>query len=251
MESLLTLPIGDFRAVELAMRLTLALIVMTSLAQLLSLSIATPRLRIPLILSGVSLLGAAWFESGVWLAWNDAFELAGTSYCVTGHLLAGEGRVIAWSLAGPAILVGFGWVSLKPGEILSRRLLLAALSWAILGAFYQIVSLLGFAYCAFQLRGSLMLSLKTQGESNLELLVALASLALALVVTLLGQFHLLPVSRSASDALVRGEIIRSVCDVLSIVVPGVALLILTIRYSGRDLGQMVPQERARPIDSTT
>ncbi len=222
MESLLTLPIGDYRAVELSLRLTMLLIVMTALLQILCLSVVERRFRLPLTLSSVALLGAGWFESGVWLAWKEAFELAGTSYCVTGHLLAGEDRIIALSLGLPAILVSFGLLHLNPREKGFRNLCWTALGWAVLGPFFQFVSLIGFASCLAQIRRVL------RGATSI---VAIASMALGFIVTELGYLHLLPLGKTAEKTLVRGEIIHSLCEILALVVPGVALLIGILKIS--------------------
>lgn len=224
MESLLTLPIGDHHTVELTLRVMVTLIVMTALMQIFCLIVADRRVRLPLIISGVALLGAGWFESGVWGAWKEAFELAGASYCVTGHLLAGEDRIIAWSLGVPAILIAFGLLHLKPNTSSFRYLFGAALGWAILGPFFQVVPLLGYAACILQLRKVL------KGET----LVAVACMASGLLLTEFGNFHLLPLGKTAAEMLVRGELVHSLCDFLLLVVPGVALLIAALRISGVD-----------------
>ena len=70
MDSLLTLPLGDYRSVELMLRMVVALIAMMALLLGFSTLCVTPRFRFPFIFSSVALLGAAWFESGVWVAWG-------------------------------------------------------------------------------------------------------------------------------------------------------------------------------------
>jgi hypothetical protein len=218
MESLLTLTTGDYHLVELTLRYTMTLIAMTALMQILCLIAVDFRVRLSLIFSGIALLGAGWFESGVWGAWKEAFELAGSSYCVTGHLLAGEDRIIAWSLGAPAILIGFGLLYLKPVEPSFRYLLGAALGWAILGPFFRAFALFGFALCAFQLRSHL----------KKETLVAVGSMAIGILITEFGNFHLLPLGKTAAQILVRGEVIHSLCDFLLLVVAGVSLLIAAL-----------------------
>ena len=232
MESLLTLSIADYRTVELTLRLTVALIVMTSLLQIFSLSSVTGSFRFPLILSGVGLLGAGWFEAGVWLAWKNAFELAGTSYCVTGHLLAKEDRVIALSLGIPVIFVSFGVLHLDPREKVFQHLCWTALGWAVLGPFFHFISLLGFARCLALFRRILTDSPENQKGLRAVTTVAVVSIALSFIVTELAYFHLLPLGKSAPEILVRGEIVHSFCDMLSLVIPGVALLIGTLGISG-------------------
>ncbi len=231
MESLLTLPLGDYRVVELTLRLTVSLIVMTALLQILCLSVVKRPFRLTLILSGVALLAAAWFESGVWLAWKDAFELAGTSYCVTGHLLAGEDRIIALSLGLPAILVCFGLLHLNPLKKGFRNLCWSALGWGVLGPFYQTAALIGFVLCVLQLRGILLGKPNNHAILRVETIVAITSMALGFIVKELGYLYLLPLGKSVEEILIRGETIHSLCDILELVVPGMALLIGILRIS--------------------
>jgi hypothetical protein len=232
MESLLTLPIGGYRTVELTLRLTMTLIVMTAFLQILCLSLVKRNYRLPLALSGIALLGAAWFESGVWCAWKEAFELAGTSYCVTGHLLAGEDRIIAWSLGLPVIFVCFGMLQLDPREKGFRNLCWTALGWAVLGPFFHFISLLGFARCLALFRRILTGSTENQKGLRAVTTIAVVSVALSFIVTELAYFHRLPLGKSAQEILVRGEIVHSLCDILALVVPGVALLIGSLGISG-------------------
>jgi hypothetical protein len=232
MESLLTLPIGDYRTVELTLRLTLTLIVMTAILQILCVSLVERNYRLPLTLSGVALLGAAWFESGVWCAWKEAFELAGNSYCVTGYLLAREDRIIAWSLGLPVIFVCFGMLQLDPREKGFRNLWWTALGWAVLGPFFHFISLLGFARCLALFRKILTDSSENQKGLRAVTTVAVLSIALSFIVTELAYFHLLPLGKSAQEILVRGEIVHSLCDILALVIPGVALLIGTLGILG-------------------
>jgi len=234
MESLLTLSIGDYRAVELSLRLTMSLIVMTALLQVLCLSVVARNLRLPLIFSSVALLEAAWFASSVCFAWKGAFELAGTSYCVTGHPLAGEGRIIAWSLGGPAILICFGLLQLNPREKFFRNLCGMALGWAILGPFYQAVALIGFILCVLQFREILPGSSKKQRVLRAEAFVAIVSMALGFLIAELGCLHLLPLGKSATEILIRGEVIHSFCNLFTLVVPGLALLIGILRISPKN-----------------
>ena len=231
MESLLTLPLGDYRVVELTLRLTVSIIVMTALLQILCLSVVKRPFRLTLILSGVALLAAAWFESGVWLAWKDAFELAGTSYCVTGHLLAGEDRIIALSLGLPAILVCFGLLHLNPLKKGFRNLCWSALGWGVLGPFYQTAALIGFVLCVLQLRGILLGKPNNHAILRVETIVAITSMALGFIVKELGYLYLLPLGKSVEEILIRGETIHSLCDILELVVPGMALLIGILRIS--------------------
>jgi hypothetical protein len=251
MESLLTLSIGNYHAVELALRLTVALSGMTALMLLLCTTCTASRFRLPLILSGVAMLGATWFESGTWLAWKEAFELAGTSYCVTGHLLASEDRIIAWALGVPVILFCFGWV-LFPREQgdpkLIKHLALTLLLLTLLAPFTTILAL------AFTLNAGIILCIrlpKQQKQSPRSpaglVRISYGLILLSLVLTLAGSWHLLPLGKSADASLVRGEIIRSFCDILSFVVPALILLIVVLRQDPSEartaLESLPPRER--------
>lgn len=243
MESLLTLSIGDYRAVELMLRLVVALVAMAALLLGLSTMCVAPRFRFPLILSSVALLGAAWFESGVWVAWKEGFELAGSSYCVTGQLLAGEDRIIAWSLAVSALFFCFALIRVSGlkghGHPHPLRLLGAmAVALAVLSPLSSLLSLV--------LLGGMiwLLCVKIAGDEASsknhptpflrESRLAAGSISLAFFITLLGGWHLLPLGTSADGILVRGEIIRSLCDLLSLVVPPLLLLAGMLRMSSRE-----------------
>ena len=234
MESLLTLSIGDYRLVDMTLCLAATLIGMTALLQILCISVVTRDCRLPLALSGVALLGAACFESGVWLAWKEAFELAGTSYCVTGHLLAGEERIIAWSLGLPVIFICFGMLHLNTREKGFRNLCWTALGWAVLGPFFQIMTLIGFLLCVLPFSGILIGASKKQRGVKAVSIVAVTSIALGMIVTELGYLRLLPLGKSAEDILIHGEIVHTLCDLLALVVPAVALLIGALKISGEN-----------------
>ncbi|MEI7962446.1 MAG: hypothetical protein WCI42_01290 [Verrucomicrobiota bacterium] len=233
MESLMTLSIGDFRAAELSLRLTVALIGMTSLLMLLGITCTEARYRLPLIISGVALLGAAWFEAGVWMAWREAFELAGTSYCVTGHLLGGEDRVIAWSLGVPAILMAFALFKLtfeKAGTKQFRLTAMGVLLLAIVTPFSGVLGFLLFVAVAFLLGYRITRS----NPARKYILTALASTALGILLpATLGSLHSL--GGGSSGDLIRGEILRSLIDILSLVVPAVILLIGALRLPDQEV----------------
>lgn len=250
MDSLLTLPIGDFRAVELTLRLTVALVAMTAFLLLFSISCTAGRLRLPLILASVALLGAAWFESGVWLGWKQGFELAGTSYCVTGQLLSGEDRILAWSLGVPAILFCFGLLRIPRGEghrSAWTRFCAAILLLALLAPFSSLLALalLGWVLWSLCFKAP---SVATGSSVSLrrECLIASGSIALPFLITLLGGWHLLPLGKSAEGILVRGEIIRSLCDILSLVVPAVILLTAVLRLAA-DVSEKSPEPSSAPL----
>ena len=236
MESLLTLSIGEFRAVELSLRLIVALIGMTSLLLLLGITCTAAHYRLPLIISGVALLGAAWFEAGVWMAWKEAFELAGTSYCVTGHLLGSEDRIIAWSLGVPAILFCFGMIQMpggKAGGYLLEKLSAAALALAIFAPFSSTAALALVIYIGWLLCVHLPKQIK-----GIKLLMAtrlaVGCIAPGVFLVFLGAFHLLPMGGIANGVLVRGEIIRGLIDLFSLVIPAVIFLIGALKLSDQE-----------------
>lgn len=226
MESLLTLSIGDFRAVELSLRLAVALISMTALLMLLSTTCTAARYRFPLILSGVALLGTAWFESGVWMAWKEAFELAGTSYCVTGHLLASEDRILAWSLGVPAILFALGLVKYsheKAGTNHVQVLGIGCLLLAVGTPFSRMLGLILFVVASFYLA----LRISRSSPWRIFIVSALVCMAVGILVPAIGSLYSPP--GDAGRVLVRGEILRALIDLLSLMVPGVILLIGALR----------------------
>jgi hypothetical protein len=229
MESLLTLSIGDYRAVDLTLRLTVALIAMTSALLLLGTAAVTRRERVPLIVAGVALAGAAWFESGVWTAWTRGFELAGTSYCVTGQLLAPEERIIAWTIGFPAVLFSFVLLAIsfeKPAGKNLQLLITGLLLLAVATPFSKILEILLLGVLAYVLGFRMARSNPAQHHVR----AALASMALGILLPFLAP--LLPSDGGVSAGLVRGEIVRSVSDLLSLVFPGVILLAGTLQLLG-------------------
>ena len=224
MESLLTLSLDDYSNVEMVLRLAVALMLMTAVLLALAASCVPANFRLPLFIASVALGGAAWFESGVWQSWKEAFELAGTSYCVSGHLIADQDRIIAWSLGVPAILFSFGLAQIpwrkKPGfplECISVALLIMALTapWSVFAA----IILLGYA-ATLLLRNSFLF---------VEILLALLCILVGLIVSFIHP----SLGGGASGALVRGEILRMVLDTLSLVVPALLLLTGILRLSGK------------------
>jgi hypothetical protein len=53
-------------------------------------------------------------------------------------------------------------------------------------------------------------------------------MAIGILITEFGNFHLLPLGKTAAQILVRGEVIHSLCDFLLLVVAGVSLLIAAL-----------------------
>lgn len=237
MASLLTLSIGEYSVVELILRLTTSLIGMTALLLLLSVSCSSKQFRFPLILSSVALLGAAWFESGVWLAWKDAFELAGTSYCVTGHLLAGQDRIIAWSLGVPAVLFSFGMIRFPHGNTAGyylEKISLLFAGLAIIAPFSSLLAIILLMAVSGAIAGMRPFRISEHNAPMaLETRIAAGCVLLSTAITFLGSWNLLPLGKSANGILVRGEIILSLCDLLSLAVPSVILLIGVLKLSNQ------------------
>ena len=221
MESLLTLSIGDYHAVDLSLRCTALLVGATALLLLFSAACVGIRLRLPLFIASVALASSAWLQAGIAGAWRGAFELAGTSYCVTGLPLASEDRVLAWAFGFTGILLPLGMSQLDAKSKEFRILCISLLGLAIPGAIFQIVFLIGFVLCLIQLRGTLNSSCTVRKTANR---LALGAMMVGVVLTELGSLHLLPLGKSADSILIHGELIRSFCDILTLVIPGLALL---------------------------
>jgi hypothetical protein len=236
MDSLLTLPIGDYRSVELMLRLVVALIAMMALLLGFSTLCVIPRFRFPLILSSVALLGAAWFESGVWSSWKEAFELAGTSYCVTGQLLAPEDRIIAWSLGVPALLASLSLLG-KPrgshGGFAVERLLRIPIVLILLALLAPSSSVL--ALLILGLLGWIIWQLWPENPFARHLRAAHACVVVPFLITLLGSWHWLPLGKEAGRILVRGEVIQSLCTLVALLAPAVILLTGALNASSKEL----------------
>ena len=231
METLLTLSVGEYSNVEIVLHLVVAMIGMTAVLLALTATTLPSHLRLPLFLSAVALGGAAWFESGVWLSWQEAFELAGTSYCVTGHLIANEYRIIAWSLGVPAILFSFGLL-LHPSKNAARSHLgILGFAVLVLGCIapFSVVAA-GIVLC---FTGSLLLPRVAHTPSlKITFTLALGSIAGGLLLSIFASR--LPLGSEASALLAHGEILRTVIDLFSLVVPALLLLIGVLRLSKAD-----------------
>ena len=234
MDSLLTLSLGDYRAVELALRLVVTLVALSALLLGFTTCCVPLRFRFPMIFSSVALLGAAWFEAGIWISWKEAFELAGSSYCVTGQLLAGEDRIIAWAIAVPALIFSFGLIQIPGGRTFTHPLARLGAAALALGVFSPLSSLLSFVLLGVTIWILCWKIPAAATDRPLPLLfesrLAAGSISLAFFISLLGSWHLLPLGKSAESILVRGELFRSLCEILSLVVPAIMLLAGILRY---------------------
>jgi len=243
-ETLLTISIAQYGGVELTLKLCVALMAMVAFLLVASTTCVDRHARFPLLFGGAALGGAAWFESGVWIGWKQAFELAGTSYCVTGQLLPGQDRLMAWMLGVPAILFCFGMVSVtlrNPGKESMGRLIPILFFLAPASLFSTTLAALlllaaGWLLC-IRLPRSVSSPTSSPDQKAPWILWthstrwAVVSILLAEVILLLSSYHLLPSCKTTDETLVFGEIIRCTADLLSLVIPGFLLLVTVLQGS--------------------
>jgi len=128
----------------------------------------------------------------------------------------------------PALLFCLGLSLLDPSSRAFRNLCWSALALAVPGPVSNLFLLIGFLYCAAQLRRVLSpLSGETSPLLVLSCRIALLGMAAGILLTEAGRLHLLPLGKTADSLLVRGELIRSFGDILSLALPG-AMLFLCI-----------------------
>jgi hypothetical protein len=232
MDSLLTLSVGDYRVVDLTLRLTSALIGAASLLLGLSTMCVVQSRRLPLIVGSVAMIACSWFEFGVAKAWQGAFELAGSSYCVTGLPLASEDRILAWAMGIPVLLFCYGLVQLDVESRGFRYLCVTTLLMALIAPFLFMATFLGTLVCIGLLAGVTIRPISvTFSNMRNPLRAGLAAIAAGLVLILAGRLHLIPLGTTSETMLVRGEIIRAAGDVCLLFVPAVALLVATLDLS--------------------
>ncbi len=217
-ESLLTISIGEYSAVEIVLRLAVVLMSMTALLLALSASCVSASFRFSLFLAAVALGGAAFFEAGVWQSWKEAFELAGTSYAVSGHLIADQDRIVAWSLGVPVILFCFGLTEKAfagNGWMVARYGLLLLLV-ALVAPFSSSAAFILLVIAIILLHRSISFTLETR--------IALGAVMIGLSLSNLLGWHPVSLGGGVSGELVRGEILRTLIDILSLVIPSWLLL---------------------------
>jgi len=235
MDTLLTLGVSQFHAVDLVLRVASALVTASALLLAFSASCVATGRRLPLLVASAGLAVAALFEWGVSVAWRGAFELAGSSYCVTGLPLAGEDRVIAWALGIPVLLFCFGFAQLDRGGRNFRHLCVTVLTMAVLGPLFLTIMLAGFAYSLKLLSGVWLRS--RAGIPPIVMWadrIGLGGLVVGLVLTVLGRIHGLPLGHTAESILVRGEIIRGLSDMLGLMVPALALMTASLNLPEKE-----------------
>ena len=235
MDSLLTLSVGEYRSVELALKLVVALTGMTALLLALSTSAVAARYKLPLIIAAVALGGAAWFQYGVWDAWKEAVELAGTSYCVTGHPLDSEDRIIAWSLGVPALLWSLTLLG-KPrashGGFAVERLLGILILLIVLALVAPASALLALLFLG--ILGWLVWMPWPENSFARHLRAAHACVVVPFLVISLGSWHFLPLGKQVEKILIHGEIVQAICSLLAFVTPAMILLIGVLIISNQE-----------------
>lgn len=233
MDTLLTISVGQYQAVELTLKLCVALMGLMGLLLAASAACVERHDRFPLILGGAALAAVTWFEWGVLGAWDEAFELAGTSYCVTGHLLATGDRVTAWAVGVPLLLFALRSPGLfpspprrGPGSALAPVLLLGMAAASLLSGLLLSGLFTAWIVILWRCRDPKPILLR-------EIRLATLSVLTALLLTWVGSKGLLPMGRTADSVLVRGEILRTLADGFSFVIPGALLLVGILGHSVR------------------
>lgn len=232
MDSLLTLSAGQFLSVETTLRSAFALVAMGSLFLLLA-SVCVPSLlRLPLIVGGVALAGSAWLESLVLFSWHGAFEPAGTSYCATGLSVDDPARVLAWAIGVPGLLIALAMARIpwgkRGGYLLEQNTavlgLMGLLSlFTIAGGFFLMLWS-GYLSCIRMIPHALP-STRSQGY------IAFGAVTLGMALKSMGSMHMLPLGTDPSLLLVRGEVVRTVADLLCLLLPA---MILAVRVFSRN-----------------
>lgn len=223
MQTLLSLSPGNFLTVDLYMQGSFVLTLLVALLSLLSLSCVEARFRFPLILTSTALAGSGWFLHGEWRAWRGAFELAGSSYCVTGWPLAPECAVIAWAIGIPTLVWALGIATTGLQGRALQRLGQAVLLMSLLSFVTRIGALVTYLGCLWLLRDELI----KPGTTRLALRIATGAILLECVITGLGSLHLLPVGTDAETALARSEVLRSIALLVALVIPALSVIWIT------------------------
>jgi hypothetical protein len=232
MDSLLTLSTGQFLSVETTLRGAFALVAMGSLLLLLACACVPSLLRLPLIIGGVALAGSAWLESLVLASWQGAFEPAGTSYCVTGLAIDDPARVLAWAIGVPGLLIALGMARIpwgkRGGYLLEQNTavlcLMGLLSLFTTAGGFFLMLWSGYLSCIRMIPHALP-STRSQGY------IAFGAVTLGMALKSMGSMHMLPLGTDPALLLVRGEVVRTVADLLCLLVPA---LILAVRVVSRN-----------------
>ena len=240
MDSLLTISNGQFLTVETVLRLAFVFPAMGALLLILASTTVDSGLRLPLITGGVALAGSAWLESLVLSSWHAAFEPAGTSYCVTGLPVDESARVLAWAIGVPGLLVALGMARIpwgrRGGHLLEQNAaVLVALGMVSLftgTAGFFLILWSGYLSC-IRMPRHVLPSSRSQGY------IAFGAVTLGMVIRSLGSLHLLPLGSDAATVLVRGEVFRTLADMLCLLVPALVLLVRVVSRNEGEAGRQV------------
>jgi len=225
MDSLLTISPSGYLALEETLRLATVLPGMLALLLILSAAAVPSALRLPLFLGGISLAGATWFEHDQLISWQEAFELAGSSYCVTGKPLDASAPVLAWALGVPGLLLSLGMARIpwgKRGDYLLEKNAAALIAMGFLSLFHAAGFLLilvsGYFSCIKMPRYA-------APGAGAQGFIAFGAVIAGMILKSLGAHHLLPLGSGAEAVLVNGTLLRTAGDLLCFLIPGIVLLV--------------------------
>jgi hypothetical protein len=225
MDTLLTIAPAGFLAVEETLSLATALTGMLALFLILSAAAVPAGSRPPLFLGGVSLLAATWFQGVQLSSWREAFELAGTSYCVTGHSPDASAPVMAWALGVPGLLLALGMARIpwgKRGDYLLEKNAAALIAMGFFSLFHAAGFLLILASGYFSCVKMPRYAAPGAGAQGY---MAFGAVIAGMIIKSLGVHHLLPLGNGAEAVLVNGTIVRTAGDLLCFLIPGIVLAV--------------------------
>jgi hypothetical protein len=230
MDTLLTMLPSGFLAVEETLRLATALTGMLALFLILCAAAVPAGSRPSLFLGGVSLAAAAWFEGAQLIGWKGAFELAGTSYCVTGCPLDTSAPVLAWALGVPGLLLSLGMARIPwgpRGDYLLEKNAAALVGMGFVSLFHNagflLILLSGYFSCVRMPRYA------APGAGSQGFL-AFGAVIAGMMLKFLGAHRVLFLGSGAEAVLVNGMIVRTAGDLLCFLIPGI---VLVVRVFGR------------------
>lgn len=131
MQTILTLPVGEFELVHDVLSLLIAATGAAALFFLLSRKQVAEQFQPLLLLAGITAAIGCYHATRLFYSWNEAFELAGNSYAASGHFFHQLYRYSDWILTMPLLLVELVLVlGLSPEKVASllKRLIWAALA---------------------------------------------------------------------------------------------------------------------------
>src|SRR3990167_3851926 len=138
MHSIITLTKEQFTLGHDIFSLTIDLMGAAALFFFFSRDRVLPRFRTALLLAGISAALGCYHYIQIFHSWNEAFEFAGNSYIVSGHLFHETYRSLNWLLAMPLLLVAFVLILARSKDLtisLIRRLVNASIVMIAFGYF--------------------------------------------------------------------------------------------------------------------